>query len=131
MCKLSRLPVGCKRAGVLPRGHCSFNSLGTRADSCGAALGLGLVCMRLCQCLLLVRGARYAGDLRAVLSRDWAHCYPGYRFIGWDPANVSYWVALLFTLGSAAWIVNGWYLFLPTGNAMLDLNAAGWSGASL
>ena len=55
----------------------------------------------------------------------------GYRFIGWEPADVSYWVALLFTLGSAAWIVNGWYLFLPTGNATLDLNAAGWSGASL
>lgn len=43
---------------------------------------------------------------------------------------MSYWVALLFTLGSAAWIVNGWFLFLPSGNADLDLNASGWSGAA-
>ncbi len=53
----------------------------------------------------------------------------GYRFIGWDPNNVSYWVALLFTLGSAAWVVNGFYLFLPSGNATVDLYAAGYSGA--
>ncbi|KAK9831898.1 hypothetical protein WJX81_006834 [Elliptochloris bilobata] len=52
---------------------------------------------------------------------------PRYRFIGWDPDNVSYWVATLFTLGSVAWIVNGFYLFLPTGNASVDLYASGYS----
>jgi len=41
---------------------------------------------------------------------------------------VSYWVALLFTLGSAAWVVNGWFLFFPSSDADLDLNGAGWSG---
>lgn len=54
---------------------------------------------------------------------------PGYRFFGWDPDNVSYWVALLFTLGSVAWVINGFYLFLPTGNAAVDLYASGYSGA--
>ncbi len=54
---------------------------------------------------------------------------PGYRFIGWDPDNVSYWVAVLFTLGSVAWVVNGLYLFTPTGNAAVDLYASGYSGA--
>ena len=56
-------------------------------------------------------------------------CVTGYRFIGWDPDNVSYWVALLFTLGSVAWVINGFYLFLPTGNTAVDLYASGYSGA--
>ena len=38
-------------------------------------------------------------------------------------------MALLFTLGSVAWVVNGFYLFLPTGNAAVDLYASGYSGA--
>lgn len=42
---------------------------------------------------------------------------------------MSYWVAVLFTLGSVAWVINGFYLFLPTGNAAVDLYASGYSGA--
>ena len=38
-------------------------------------------------------------------------------------------MAVLFTLGSVAWVINGFYLFLPTGNAAVDLYASGYSGA--
>ena len=72
-----------------------------------------------CQKLSVVQAARV--ELSLVV--------PGYRFIGWDPDNVSYWVAVLFTLGSVAWVINGFYLFTPTGNAAVDLYASGYSGA--
>ena len=67
--------------------------------------------------------------LRQAAWADWSLGVPGYRFIGWDPDNVSYWVAVLFTLGSVAWVINGFYLFTPTGNAAVDLYASGYSGA--
>lgn len=42
----------------------------------------------------------------------------------WD---VSFWVAVVFVLGSTAWIVNGFYLFLPLVNIGGDhLTAAAW-----
>ncbi|KAF9496325.1 hypothetical protein BDN71DRAFT_762931 [Pleurotus eryngii] len=50
--------------------------------------------------------------------------------------NVSWWIAILFTVGSIVWVVNGFFVFLPFANPALGEfpNAAGWTafaGASI
>ncbi|KAL0958028.1 hypothetical protein HGRIS_000203 [Hohenbuehelia grisea] len=43
--------------------------------------------------------------------------------------NISWWVAVSFTLGSVVWVINGFIVFLPLANPRvpLDMSAAGWS----
>ena len=36
------------------------------------------------------------------------------RWMGYEPWNISYWVAFLYTLGSIMWVVNGFLVFLPS-----------------
>ncbi|OBZ77581.1 hypothetical protein A0H81_01743 [Grifola frondosa] len=45
--------------------------------------------------------------------------------------DISLWVAIIFTLGSTAWIVNGFYLFLPLVSSAADhtTSAAWWAFA--
>ncbi|EIN04636.1 hypothetical protein PUNSTDRAFT_146307 [Punctularia strigosozonata HHB-11173 SS5] len=44
--------------------------------------------------------------------------------LAWD---ISFWVAIVFVLGSTAWVVNGFYLFLPLLNEASDhQTAAAW-----
>ncbi|KZS93206.1 hypothetical protein SISNIDRAFT_550190 [Sistotremastrum niveocremeum HHB9708] len=44
--------------------------------------------------------------------------------------NVSWWVAVMFTVGSVVWVVNGFLVFLPFVNSHYTSNpdAIGWSG---
>jgi len=53
--------------------------------------------------------------------------HPGTKLkvhLTWD---VSFWVAIMFTLGSVAWIINGYFLYLPLLNEASDgTTAAAW-----
>mmetsp|Transcript_21318 Transcript_21318/g.64142 ORF Transcript_21318/g.64142 Transcript_21318/m.64142 type:complete len:390 (+) Transcript_21318:300-1469(+) len=49
-----------------------------------------------------------------------------YRWWGWDFDNISWWTAQLFVWGSCCWVVNGWFLFLPTGRDNLNLYMAAY-----
>lgn len=51
-----------------------------------------------------------------------------YRLFGFDWGNISWWIAQLFFLGSICWVVNGWYLFLPTSNQNKNSYGAGYAG---
>ncbi|KAJ7054497.1 hypothetical protein C8F01DRAFT_1163582 [Mycena amicta] len=43
--------------------------------------------------------------------------------------NISWWVAVLFTVGSIVWVINGFYAFLPFVNTSVpeNMDAVGWT----
>lgn len=51
-----------------------------------------------------------------------------YRLFGFDWDSISWWIAQFFFWGSICWVVNGWYLFLPTSNEKVDLYVAAYTG---
>lgn len=67
-------PCGLQAGGCAAERPLSVQKSGDRGQTVVALRRGRDSCMRLRQRLLLVRGARYAGALRAVLLRDWAHC---------------------------------------------------------
>jgi len=43
--------------------------------------------------------------------------------------NISWWIAMLFTIGSIVWVINGFFAFLPFCNSHVQMNvtAIGWT----
>jgi hypothetical protein len=55
---------------------------------------------------------------RHAVLRDERAQRPRFRwFFVWAPGNISWWVAELFTWGSVCWVVNGFFLMWPLGDA--------------
>ncbi|EIE24412.1 hypothetical protein COCSUDRAFT_40817 [Coccomyxa subellipsoidea C-169] len=49
------------------------------------------------------------------------------RLWGWEFSNISWWVAQLFTWGSVAWCINGWYALFPLEDEARNTRIVGWS----
>eukprot|EP00897_Mesotaenium_endlicherianum_P006310 jgi/Mesen1/5707/ME000288S04915 len=51
----------------------------------------------------------------------------GFKLIGWEPGNTSYWTAMFFTIGSIIWVVNGCFLMWPLHSEALTAKLVAWT----